>query len=150
MTENGQEVGKTQREPSDGDAALTLSEGERKGRSSRRKCLRLPCRAKESVAKPLRSPWAKVIHQKSITYPRKKPVLKPLLCSVTGQEKPVESEAWEWRLMRFRTQQRGWWWITLPPVRDLRNDSHGHIRSWTSTTYRWRRMILQSKKRKEK
>lgn len=56
MTENGQEVGKTQREPSDGDAALTLSEGERKGRSSRRKCLRLPCRAKESVAKLLRSP----------------------------------------------------------------------------------------------
>lgn len=98
MRENGQEVGKTQREPSDGDAALILSEGERKVRSSRRKYLKLSCSSRESVAKPLRSPWTKVIHQKSITYPRKKPVIKPLLCSVIGQEKPVESEAWEWRV----------------------------------------------------
>lgn len=56
MRENGQEVGKTQREPSDGDAALILSEGERKVRSSRRKYLKLSCSSRESVAKPLRSP----------------------------------------------------------------------------------------------
>lgn len=67
MRENGQELGKTQREPSDGIAALTLSEGEREGRSSRRKCLRLPWSSKESLARPLRSPWAKVTHQRSIT-----------------------------------------------------------------------------------
>lgn len=133
------------------DIALTLSKGEREGRSSRWKCFRLQCGSKKSLVRSLRSPWAKVIHQRrKKAYPKTPAVLSHwpgVVCGKWGlgvKGDGFQSLAWISELNSWAVGE-----LYFPQLETWEMHSRGRIPSWPSTTYKWR-MILQSKKKKRK